>query len=265
MDAQQKMKNEQLVGQIVAKNISKSYYANDGESIEIIKDLSINIQPGKLNVIMGVSGCGKSTLAYMFAGYIEPDQGALEIDGKPIHGSNSERVMVFQETALWPWQTVLDNVTFGPKVRGEMSIKQAEEEAKNLLKEFGLEQFVDKYPNHLSGGMKRRAEIAQALINKPSVMILDEPFRGLDVMTRELLQEYYLALFERRKLTTVFITSEVEEAIFLADTIYVMSDKPSYIKKEITVPLERPRTIESMTSDAYFKVEEELMESLYSD
>lgn len=259
------MKNEQLVGQVVANNISKSYFTNDGECIEIIKDLSVNIQPGKLNVIMGVSGCGKSTLAYMFAGYLQHDQGLLEMDSKPISKPSADRVMVFQETALWPWQTVLDNVTFGPKVRGQMTAVEAEKEAKILLKEFGLEQFVDKYPNHLSGGMKRRVEIAQALINQPSVMILDEPFRGLDVMTRELLQEYYLSLFERRKLTTVFITSEVEEAIFLADTIYVMSDKPSYIKKEIAVPLERPRTIESMTSDAYFKVEKELMESLNSN
>ena len=261
----EKMKNEKAVGQITARNISKSYYTHDGECIEIIKNLSVTIAPGELNVIMGVSGCGKSTLAYMFAGYIQPDHGTLEIDDKPICGADPERIMVFQETALWPWQTVLDNVIFGPQVRGEMSTRQAQKEARNLLREFGLEQFVDKYPDQLSGGMKRRAEIAQALINKPSVMILDEPFRGLDVMTRELLQEYYLALYESRRLATVFITSEVEEAIFLADTIYVMADKPGYIKKQITVPLARPRTLESMTSDAYFKVEQQLMASLYSD
>ncbi len=259
------MNTKELSGQITAKNISKNYYTSDGHCIEIIKNLSIDIEPGKLNVIMGVSGCGKSTLAYMFAGYVESDDGTLDIDGNQIRNPSPDRVMVFQETALWPWQTVLNNVTFGPVVRGEMSPKEAETEAKKLLKEFGLEQFYDKYPNQLSGGMKRRAEIAQALINKPSVMILDEPFRGLDVMTRELLQEYYLALFERRKLTTVFITSEVEEAIFLADKIYVMSDKPSYIKKVIQVPLARPRNIESMTSDEYFQIEKQLMESLYSD
>lgn len=256
--------NSNARGHIQINNVCKKYESSQGDTINVLNNLSLDIAPGELNVIMGVSGCGKSTLAYLLAGYLEPDKGELKIDGENIKGPSSDRVIVFQETALWPWMTVIDNVTFGPKARKEMTSREAEDLANDLLKEFGLEQFSDKYPNQLSGGMKRRAEIAQALINRPSVMILDEPFRGLDVMTRELLQEYYLRLFEERKLTTVFITSELDEAIFLADSIYVMADKPSFIKDVIEVDLARPRTIDLMASDQYFDLENRVMESLYN-
>ncbi|MGA0378872.1 MAG: aldehyde dehydrogenase family protein, partial [Ilumatobacteraceae bacterium] len=147
---------------------------------------------------------------------------------------------------------VLENVIFGPKVRGDANAKEAKDAAQALLTKFGLAEFADKYPDQLSGGMKRRAEIAQALINRPEVMILDEPFRGLDVMTREILQEYYLDLFEETRQTTVFITSELEEALFLADKIYIMGDQPARILDIIDVDLPRPRDFEEGVEKGYY-------------
>ena len=154
--------------------------------VHVLQDCSFEIEPGKLTVLMGASGCGKSTVAYMLAGYVQPDAGTLTIDERPIAGPGPDRIMVFQETALWHWMTVLDNILFGPRAASSMSKAQARNKALGLLEKFGVLDFKDKYPGQLSGGMKRRVELAQALINNPQLLILDEPFRGLDVMTREI-------------------------------------------------------------------------------
>ena len=199
-------------GHLVVSGVAKSFAGPDGQRIPVLADCWVDLEPGRLNVIMGQSGCGKSTLAYLMAGYFAPDAGTLTIDSRPITGPGSDRIMVFQETALWPWMRVTDNVAFGPKSRDGRAKASARADAVKLLEKFGLGDFGDKFPDQLSGGMKRRAEIAQAVINSPALMILDEPFRGLDVMTRELLQEYYLGLFEESRMSTVFITSELDEA-----------------------------------------------------
>ena len=252
-------------GHISIRNLGKGFVNQSGKSINVIQDCSVEFAPGMLNVIMGTSGCGKSTLAYLLAGYLKADCGTMEIDGKPITGPDSGRIMVFQETALWPWMTVTDNVIFGPLVRSEISKQQAKVKSAELLDRFGLIDFKDKYPDQLSGGMKRRAEIAQALINSPDIMILDEPFRGLDVMTREILQEYYLKLFEDTGLSTLFITSELEEALFLADRIYVMDEAPDNITKVIHIDLPRPRTIDVLTTNRYLELKQEAMNWLYAE
>ncbi len=252
-------------GHISIRNIGKGFVNQSGKPINVIQDCSVEFAPGMLNVIMGTSGCGKSTLAYLLAGYLKADCGTMEIDGKPITGPDSDRIMVFQETALWPWMTVTDNVIFGPLVRFEITKQQAKVKAAELLDRFGLIDFKDKYPDQLSGGMKRRAEIAQALINSPDIMILDEPFRGLDVMTREILQEYYLKLFEDTGLSTLFITSELEEALFLADRIYVMDEAPDNITKVIHIDLPRPRTIDVLTTNRYLELKQEAMNWLYAE
>lgn len=173
--------------------------------------------------------------------------------------------MVFQETALWPWMTILQNVVFGPLAKSSISKEEANRKALELLRKFGLLEFKDKYPGQLSGGMKRRAELAQALINSPKVMVLDEPFRGLDVMTRELMQEYYIKLFEETRLTTVFITSELEEAIFLADRILIMGGTPSKITHTLEVDLPHPRTFDVLASERYLEIKQEALEVLYGD
>lgn len=248
-----------------AEGIVKVFHAAKGPPLHLLDGCSLHAEPGKLTVLIGPSGCGKSTLAYILAGYMEPDAGRVTVDGKQVTGSGPDRLMVFQETALWPWMTVRANVMFGPLVRSNMSKSEARRRADELLERFGLGAFKEKYPHQLSGGMKRRAEIAQALINNPKTMILDEPFRGLDVMTRELMQEYFLTVFEDTKLPTLFITSEIEEAIFLADRILIMAAEGGAIIETIEVDLPRPRTFDMMASERYQAIKAEAIEILYRD
>ena len=243
--------------------VSKGFVTPDGTHMSVFDNLSISFEPNQLHVVMGASGCGKSTLGYLLAGFTAPDSGSITLDNKPVKAPSPERLLVFQETALWPWMTVLENVIFGPKVRGEAATKTLKTTANELLAKFGLAEFSNRYPDQLSGGMKRRAEIAQALINRPKVMILDEPFRGLDVMTREILQEYYLALFEETRQTTVFITSEMEEALFLADKIYIMGGQPTRIVDIIKVDLPRPRDFEVTVSKEYLEYKERAIHCLF--
>jgi len=250
-------------GALIGKGLHKSYAVKGEPPVAVLADCSFHFEAGKLNVVMGTSGCGKSTLAYILAGYQKPDRGTLTMDGAPVTAAGSDRLLVFQETALWPWMSVEENVLFGPVSRGQ-SRALARPKAAELLDRFGLRDFKDKYPGQLSGGMMRRAELAQALVNNPKVMILDEPFRGLDVMTRELMQEYYLKLFEDTRLSTVFITAELEEALFLADRIYIMSDAPSRIVKIIDVDLPRPREISCTTTKRYAELEQEALNALYA-
>ncbi len=243
--------------------VSKSFSSPGAGSIPVFQNLSLQFEPNQLHVVMGASGCGKSTLGYLLAGFIPPDQGNIGLGDKLVKDPGPERLLVFQETALWPWMTVLENVIFGPKVRGDADAASAKSAAQALLLKFGLAEFSDKYPDQLSGGMKRRAEIAQALINRPEVMILDEPFRGLDVMTREILQEYYLDLFEETRQTTVFITSELEEALFLADKIYIMGGQPARILDVIDIDLPRPRDFEVTVSKKYLEYKERAIKQLF--
>ena len=254
-----------LRGHLVVSEVAKSFPGSDGTTIPVLAECSLDLEPGRLNVIMGRSGCGKSTLAYLLAGYVAPDAGRILIDSRPIAGPGPDRIMVFQETALWPWMRVTDNVAFGPRSRDGAARASARADAAKLLEKFGLGDFGDKFPDQLSGGMKRRAEIAQAVINSPAVMILDEPFRGLDVMTRELLQEYYLGLFEETGMSTVFITSELDEALFLADRIYFMTEPPSRISRVLEVNLPRPRTFEVAATERYLELKREALDELYSD
>jgi NitT/TauT family transport system ATP-binding protein len=245
-----------------ARQLSKHFTQAGGVRQSVLADCSFDIEPGRLTVLMGPSGCGKSTLAYLLAGYLAPDAGSLTIDGEPITKAGPDRLLVFQETALWPWMSVIENVMFGPLCAKKMSRPQARQAALALLQRFGLSDFADRYPNQLSGGMKRRAELAQALINSPKLMILDEPFRGLDVMTRELMQAYLMRLFEQTQLTTLFITSELEEAIFLADRILFMSASPGRIVRTLEIDLPHPRTFETMTSDRYLQIKKDSLATL---
>lgn len=247
-----------------AKGLSKAYGQKGAAPNVVIEDCDLDIEPGKLTVVMGASGCGKSTLAYLLAGYLSADTGDIRLGEQRVSGPGPDRLLVFQETALWPWMTVLDNVMFGPLARREIRRDEALRQADELLLRFGLGEFGDKYPGQLSGGMKRRAEIAQALMNRPEVMILDEPFRGLDEMTRELMQEYYLKLFEDTGLTTLFITSELEEAIFLADRVLIMGGQPARIMATIDVDLPHPRTFEVMDSQEFLEIKRQAMRELYA-
>ena len=252
-------------GELEIRNIEKIFRIPGCEATMALKDCSLTVERGKLTVLVGPSGCGKTTLANIIAGYDTPTSGQVMLDGTPTRSASPDRIMVFQETALWPWMTVKKNVTFGPSVIGGITQSEAEKKAMGLLEKVGLVEFSDNYPAQLSGGMQRRAELCRALLMEPKVMILDEPFRGLDVMTRELMQEYLLKLYGETGLTMFFITSEIDEALFLADRIMVMTQLPGTIKTIVEVDLPRPREFSVTASEAYAKHKAKVMDSLYEE
>jgi len=249
---------------IELRHVSKGFGEN-WEREQIIEDLSFEITPGDLTALLGPSGCGKSTIVSMVAGYERPDTGEILLNGKPVTGPGKDRMVVFQETALMPWQTAYQNIVFGPKLRGDLKGAALDREAKRLLDRVGLGDFKDKYPIQLSGGMQRRAELARALINNPLLLIMDEPFRGLDAMSRPLMQEFFLRLFEESRRTNLFVTSEIDEAIFLADRLVVLSNRPAKVRAVIDIKLPRPRDFKMMSSPEAFAYKREAMEILHEE
>lgn len=246
------------------RDVSKGY-GDDWERHEIIKNLSLDIAPGALTVVVGPSGCGKTTLVNLIAGFERPDSGEVLLNGRRITGPAKDRMVVFQETALIPWQTTFQNVVFGPKLRGDMKRKELRKKAEELLTKVGLADFMHKYPLQLSGGMQRRAELARALINQPQIMIMDEPFRGLDAMSRGLMQEFFLRLFEENRRTNLFVTSEIDEAIFLADRLVVLSNRPAQLRAVIDIHLPRPRHYQMLSSPEAFQYKRQALEILHQE
>ena len=251
-------------GEMTVDAISKTYGSNLMQKT-VVEGCSFLLEKGKLTVLVGPSGCGKSTLINLLAGYEKPTSGTIEIDGKPVTGPGPDRLVVFQETALFPWMTTFENVSYGPKVRKQMSGSELKDKTMQLLTMVGLEDFKDKFPTQLSGGMQRRAELVRAMINHPKVMFMDEPFRGLDAMTRALMQEYYVRLFEEHRGTNLFVTSELEEGIFLADRLIILTNQPCRVKKIMEVTLPRPRHFTIMGSPEYMDIKREALELLHEE
>ncbi|MTJ93833.1 MAG: ABC transporter ATP-binding protein [Desulfovibrio sp.] len=251
-------------GEMKIEAISKSY-GSDIMQKWVVQDCSFTLEKGKLTVLVGPSGCGKSTLINLLAGYEKPTSGSILIDGQPVTSPGPDRLVVFQETALFPWMTTYENVSYGPRVRREMPAADLREKTMQLLEMVGLEDFRDKYPPQLSGGMQRRAELVRAMINHPKVMMMDEPFRGLDAMTRSLMQEYYVRIFEEYQDTNLFVTSELEEGIFLADRLVILTNQPCRVKQIIEVNLPRPRNFSIMGSPEYLEIKREALELLHEE
>jgi NitT/TauT family transport system ATP-binding protein len=205
-----------------------------------LQGVDLDLAPNSFTCLLGPSGCGKSTLLNLIAGFAEPSAGKVLVDGQPVHGPSADRGVVFQEYALFPWRTALDNVAFGPMLRGRSRAEQRDI-ARRYLALVGLAGHEDKYPGNLSGGMKQRVAIARALANDPSVLLMDEPFGALDAQTREVLQEELLSIWEQHRKTVVFVTHSISESIFLADRIVVMATRPGAIKEIIDLDLPRPR------------------------
>ena len=251
-------------GEITVAHVSKAY-GDRHFATEVVRNCTMHIERHKLTVIIGPSGCGKSTLIRLMAGFEKPSKGTISVDGKPVTGPGHDRLVLFQETALFPWMTTYDNIMYGPRARGIVT-KEVKERAEFLLEKVGLRQFRAKYPSQLSGGMQRRAELARAMINDPRVMILDEPFRGLDHMSKQLMWEYYSALFEEFHRTNCFVTTDIDEAIFLADRLLIMSNIPTQVRAVVEVDLPRPRKLTDVVeSDRANEIKMEALEVLHKE
>ena len=216
-------------------NVSKRF-----GSLEVLKQADFRIEQGEFAAIVGPSGCGKSTVLRMIAGLETPSEGAVTASGKPIRDPDPSRVLIFQEHALYPWRTVEQNVGFGLELAG-MSKKERKQKTDTMLEKVGLGGFQSYYPHQLSGGMRQRASIARALVMDPEVLLLDEPFGALDAITKITMQNELLRLWEGTGKTVLLITHDIDEAIYLADTIYVMSPRPGQIVETIRTAIPRPR------------------------
>jgi NitT/TauT family transport system ATP-binding protein len=236
-------------GHISIDHLGVVFGAN-GSQVEAVRDVTMTVQAGEFVSLIGPSGCGKSTLLNIVAGFVTPSSGTALLDGAAIDKPGSDRGVVFQQYSLFPWLSVRKNVEFGLKMQG---IPQATREstARTLLSLAGLLSFEHHYPDQLSGGMKQRVGIVRALATSPQVLLMDEPFGALDAQTRVVMQEILTNMWQKFRISVLFITHDIEESIFLSDRIYVMTARPGRIKAEIRVPLPRPRTAE-MTSTPEF-------------
>ena len=224
----------------------------------------LTIEPGEFVCLLGPSGCGKSTLLNSVAGFIPPTTGSVLIDGDEITEPGPDRGMVFQQYSLFPWKSVRENVAFGPLLAGH-SRNEAISTANTFLNMVGLAGFADRFPDELSGGMKQRVGIARALANYPSVLLMDEPFGALDAQTRVMMQENLLKIWAQFNNTVLFVTHDVDEAIFLADRVLIMSASPGRIIADFLVDLERPRDVEMATSDDFISIKKRCLEAIRAE
>jgi NitT/TauT family transport system ATP-binding protein len=227
---------------------------------EALRDLSIRIEPGEFVCLLGPSGCGKSTLLGALAGHLPVTRGKIDVNGVAVEGPDPQRGLVFQHHTLFPWKTVLENVAYGLKMKG-MARQLREQQAKQMIELVGLGDFTRRYPSELSGGMQQRVEIARALINSPQVLLMDEPFGALDALTRTRMQELLLELWMRTRTTVLFVTHDIDEALFLADRVLVLSPAPGRVIEELTVPYARPR--DALTDPAFAQLKRRCMSLLH--
>lgn len=237
------------LGHIEVRDLCIQFHSKSS-TVDAVTGVSVHVQPGEFVSLIGPSGCGKSTLLNVVAGFLEPTSGQAMLDGRHIHGPGSDRGVVFQQYSLFPWMTVRKNVEFGLKLKG-IAARERETQARTLLGLAGLLHFENHYPDQLSGGMKQRVGIVRALATSPQVLLMDEPFGALDSQTRVVMQEILTNMWQRLRISVLFITHDIEEAVFLSDRIYVMTARPGRVKSEIVVPLPRPRT-SAMTSSPEF-------------
>ena len=250
-------------GNIIIDDVSV-IFERDGVKNTAIDSTSIKIMPGEFVCILGPSGCGKSTLLNAVAGFISPTQGSVSVDGNIVEKPGPDRGMVFQQYSLFPWKTIRENVAFGP-LRTGSGRAAAEGTANTFLSMVGLYDYADRYPAELSGGMKQRVGIARALANYPSVLLMDEPFGALDAQTRVMMQENLLQIWSKFRITVMFITHDIDEAIFLADRVLVMSASPGRIIADIDIELPRPRTLEMTTKDEFIDSKKQCIEIIKAE
>ena len=221
----------------------------------------LTVGQGEFVSLLGPSGCGKSTLLNLLAGFSTADGGVLEVDGEPVDGPGPERGVLFQTPMLFPWLSTLDNVLYGPRARHQAAAP-ARELADALLETVGLSGARDAYPHELSGGMRHRAAFARVLVNRPRLLLMDEPFGALDAITRVAMQRFLLELWQREQITIVFVTHDVEEAVLLSDRVVVMSGSPGRTRAEFAVDLPRPRTVDDTETLAFVQLKQRVRRAL---
>jgi NitT/TauT family transport system ATP-binding protein len=226
-------------GHLVVDHVTKIFARSDLTTTSALEDVSLEVSPGEFVCVVGASGCGKSTLLRLIAGLEVPTKGKLLFDGKEIRGADPSRGMVFQDPSLFPWRTIWNNVTFGPRMRGQYRRKK--EEAAKLLDAAGLSEFKNSYPHQVSGGMAQRAALLRTMLNDPDIFLLDEPLGALDAFTRMQMQDELLALWRQRGSTAILITHDVEEAVYFGSRVVVMSPRPGRIRESIAIGLDHPR------------------------
>jgi NitT/TauT family transport system ATP-binding protein len=226
---------------ISLENVTKTFATRRG-TITVLSKISLELEKGKRLCIVGPSGCGKTTILNLISGFLSPTSGSVKVRGTPVNGPGPDRAVVFQKDSVFPWLTVRQNLEYGPRVQG---IPRSEWAARidAYLVQVGLQDFAHHYPKQLSGGMRKRVDIARAYANKPDILLMDEPFGSLDVMTKEVMQKDLLDLSDRDEKSLIFITHDIEEAVFLGDQVLVMTHRPAIIQTRIDIPFPAPREI----------------------
>ena len=259
------------LGALSIKNVTK-VYDPEGVNVMAVDDCSMEIAGGEVCMIVGPSGCGKTTLLNAIAGFHSVTEGSIHLDGellcgpsKPLADQGADRMVVFQHGALFPWKTLQENVAYGPTVQKVLAPREAMDKASTMLAEAGLGSFLTKYPGEVSSGMARRAEIVRALINDPKVLLLDEPYRAMDALTKQIMHESLLETYDRTGVTIFFITHDLEEAIFLGDKVHIVTTRPCQLKKTVEVKIPRPRSYETQSSEAFRKLLEEVSDAVHEE
>ncbi len=246
-----------MAAKLLVESVSK-VFGDGGRAVTALENTDFTVGESEFITILGPSGCGKSTILKIIAGLTEPSSGRVTLDGRAISGPGRDRGMVFQTYTLFPWLTVTENIEFGLEVAGRPKAERREV-ADHYIAKIGLRGFESAYPGQLSGGMKQRVAIARALANDPQVLLMDEPFGALDAQTRTVMQELLLGVWEESHKTILFVTHDVEEAVFMGDTVYVMTARPGRIKARIAVPLPRPRSYDIKVSDVFLGIKKEIL------
>jgi NitT/TauT family transport system ATP-binding protein len=236
---------------IQLRGVTKRFLTPSGGVYTALRDLNLTVQPGEFCAVVGPTGCGKSTTLALISGLEPASEGEVLVLGKPVHGIAEDIGYVFQTDAVFPWKTVLDNVAAGPRYHGRTT-GQARSMAREWISRVGLSGFEDRYPYQLSGGMRKRVALAQSLINEPQILLMDEPFSALDVQTRALMENELLSLWANTRASVVFVTHDLEEAIALADRVFVISAGPGTVKANYPVPLSRPRNVTEIRMQPQF-------------
>ena len=244
---------------IEVKNINKSFISKKNDQLSVLKDINLSIDDGELVCLLGPSGCGKTTLLRLIAGLDQPTSGEIIANGEKVVEPSGDRAVIFQQYSLFPWLTVLQNVTFGLEMTKKGSKEVNIETAERYLTRVGLIDFKDSYPHELSGGMKQRVAIIRSLLNHSPILLMDEPFSALDMQNRHKLQEQLIGVWKRFENTIVFVTHDVDEAVYLADKIVIMDKNPGRINKIIEVDIERPR---KRDSKEFIALQESIVENL---